>query len=129
MRREISSGSSASPANRSVAKALPALSDFVVDVPEDMTRLIHLAIPCHFPAGARGRDEDQRGKNEKKFYLIDKKRGKMGPLAASDIQAMYARGILSRSLLLRSNLLSRIRRKFLKMFRSERRWHHGRGFE
>ena len=54
--REISSESSASPANRSVAKALTALSDFVVDVPENITRLIHLAIPCQFPVGAGGRE-------------------------------------------------------------------------
>jgi hypothetical protein len=40
MTREISSGSSASPAKRSVAKALMSLSDFVVDVPEDIARLI-----------------------------------------------------------------------------------------
>src|SRR5216684_233045 len=38
--REISSGSSASPANRSVANALIILSDFVVDVTEDIASLI-----------------------------------------------------------------------------------------
>src|ERR1700730_15166328 len=40
MTREISSGSSASPAKRNVANALILLSDFVVDVPEAIARLI-----------------------------------------------------------------------------------------
>jgi hypothetical protein len=40
MTREISSGSSASPAKRSVANALIVLSDFVVDVAEDIAVLI-----------------------------------------------------------------------------------------
>jgi hypothetical protein len=38
--REISSGSSASPAKRRVANALILLSDFVVDVPEDIANLV-----------------------------------------------------------------------------------------
>src|ERR1700751_5306862 len=40
MTREISSGSSASPAKRNVANALIPLSDFVVDVAEDIAVLI-----------------------------------------------------------------------------------------
>ncbi len=31
---------------------------FHVPFPEDITRLIHLAIPCQFPAGARGRETE-----------------------------------------------------------------------
>ena len=124
MRREISSGSSASPANRSVAKALPALSDFVVDVPEDMTKLIHLAIPCHFPAGARGREpnfpamlrrfarkmlilQDIVPQTEKIFPVVSRPAGKFANVGAGPAIAPYSASLPAT----RSSVAANVKRK------------------
>ena len=58
--------------------------------------------PRPAPAGDEPAEEPKdgdsgRGKNDKKFKLIDKRKGELGPLAPSEIQSLFFRGILDRS--------------------------------